>query len=150
MKLSKDFNLDEFVISQAAARNGISNEPDAHIIGRLKELCDTILQPLRNFYGKPIIISSGYRCKEVNKIIGSSDSSQHIKGEAADLHINGVTIDEIAEAIQKLKLPFHQLILEFGRWIHVSISHEGQPPRKQVLIATRQDGKVKYTEIRRG
>lgn len=155
MKLSENFYLSEFVTSQTAARLGIDNTPSTDEIDRLKVLCDTILQPLRDNVGSPILISSGFRCKYLNNEIGSKDTSQHIKGEAADFTIPGLTVNQICEKIIELNLPFHQLINEFSDhgagWVHVSIAHKNSEPRGEYKKAQKKsiNGKLKtiYTTI---
>ena len=90
MKLTTNFSLAELTASQVAARKGIPNNPSAGQIENLKKLCESILQPIRNHYDAPVIISSGYRSPELCVVIGSSIDSQHAKGQAADLQVAGV------------------------------------------------------------
>ena len=85
MQLSKHFKLSEFTKSQTAARLGIDNTPPEEVIPKLTFLCSQILEPLREKIDKPIIVTSGYRCAELSKAIGSSENSQHTKGEAVDI-----------------------------------------------------------------
>lgn len=139
--LSNNFNLKEFLRSQTAERRGIDMTPSMNVRDNLRDLCQKILQPLRDHIKKPISITSGYRPKELNRIIGSSDTSQHVKGEAADFVVHGLTPYEVCEMIDKSMLPFDQCINEFNKWVHVSISDN---PRKQMLTAYREGGKVKY------
>lgn len=127
IKLSPHFTLAEFVKSEKAQKYGISNIPLPQHREALQRLVDEILEPLREEYGKPITISSGYRCEELNKIISNSSStSQHCKGEAADLVCNDLA--RIFEIIIT-NLPYDQLIWEHG-WVHVSFSERH---RRQVL-----------------
>jgi hypothetical protein len=152
MKLTKNFTLQEMTFSQTAERKGIINAPTEKEIESLKRLCEDILQPLRDKIGG-VNISSGFRSVKLNKKIGGSKSSQHCKGEAADLTSNEFNVYEICAAIINLKLPFHQLIEEFGSWVHVSIAPKGQKPRGQFLRASKERnkfGRLKtvYTEIR--
>jgi len=114
MKLSENFSLQELLKSQTAERKGISNKPDdpAHITN-LQTLCEKVLQPVRDHYGSPVIINSGFRCKKLNKAIGSSSKSQHTRGEAADIEVPGVSNKHLAEYI-KDNLPFDQLILNIN------------------------------------
>ncbi|MES0489377.1 MAG: D-Ala-D-Ala carboxypeptidase family metallohydrolase [Leptospirales bacterium] len=154
MKLSTNFTSEEFIRSATAARGGIDNNMDKEQTARAKELCKTILQPLRDEVGKAMNISSGFRSLKVNKKIGSTSKSQHTKGEAADFSIPGMKVPAICKLIIKLGLPYHQLIDEFSEggqgWVHVSIAHKGQEPRKQYLQARRSStGKTVYTEISR-
>ena len=126
-RLSENFRLSEFVNSQTANRHNIDNWPnDKTIINNLKTLCRELLQPLRYAYDRPISISSGYRCIELNRKLGSKDTSQHTKGLAVDFEIFGVPNKEVAEFIRD-NFNFDQLILEFwyeeepnSGWIHIS------------------------------
>ncbi len=144
MKLSKDFYLEEFVSSPTATRHNIDNEPSPSVIEELTKLCVEIMQPIRNYFERAVIISSGYRCLELNTLIGGSKTSQHMKGQAADFHINTISTATIVDACIKLSLPYHQLINEFGRWVHISKCHQGSEPGKQVMTAVKQDGKTVY------
>jgi zinc D-Ala-D-Ala carboxypeptidase len=120
-------------------------------IENLKALAVNILQPLRSQFDKPLIISSGFRCAQLNIEIGSSVHSEHCadnKSAAADFEISGVDNKELAEWI-KSNLEWNQLILEFYRegepssgWVHCSYSTDLN--KKQSLIAYRQDGKTQY------
>lgn len=126
VKLSAHFSLAEFLVSETAQKYGISNIPLPRDREALQDLVDYVLEPLRMAYGKPITISSGYRCEELNKRVGGAKTSQHCKGEAADLQcadlasIFGIIIE---------RLPYDQLIWEKG-WVHVSYSSKH---RRQVL-----------------
>lgn len=84
MKLSKNFDLEEFIYSETADAKGIDNTPDGEVIYNLTALVTDLLQPLRSLYGKPIHINSGYRCDDLNEAVGGVDESQHRKGQAAD------------------------------------------------------------------
>ena len=152
MKLTTNFSLAELTASQVAARKGIPNNPTAGQIENLKKLCESILQPIRNHYDAPVIISSGYRSPELCINIGSSINSQHAKGQAADLQDVGVDNKSLAKYIKE-NLDFDQLILEFYKesegphsgWVHVS--YVGKENRKQSLTATRAEntGKTVYS-----
>ena len=126
MKLSKNFSLAELTKSQTALRKGIDNAPTQDEIEKLQLLVDNVLQPVREHFGRPVTINSGFRCLELNRAIGSKDNSQHRKGEAADIEIAGIANKELAEWIRD-NLEFDQLILEFysdkdpaAGWVHVS------------------------------
>ena len=127
MRLSENFWLDEFTKSQTALRNGIDNSASWRIRTNLKELAQNVLQPVRDHFGKAVRISSGYRCQELNRLIGSKDTSQHIDGKAVDFEIYGFSNKEVAEWIRD-NVEFDQLILEMydlnegpnSGWIHVS------------------------------
>ena len=146
MQLSKHFTLEEFEKSQTATRKGIDNKPTLDHIENLTELCTQVLEPTRRNFGKPMVISSGYRSEELCEAIGSSKNSQHAKGEAADFEMFGVDNKELAKYI-KNNLVFYQLILEFynpddpsSGWVHCSYSKEEN--RKQSLLYNGKD----YTE----
>ena len=128
----KYFTIKELCQSSTATKLGISNTPNSEIVNNLERLVDNILDPLREEYGKPIQVNSGYRCDALNKAVGGSKTSQHRYGLAAD--ITGKSKFEnkkLFELVQKLKLPFDQLIDESNySWIHVSYSTK---PRKQIL-----------------
>jgi len=126
MKLSPHCALSEFVSSQTAARRGIDNTPPADVIARLQLLCQHVLEPVRQRFGKPVVISSGYRSPALNRAVGGSATSQHVKGEAADFEIPGLSNVEVARWMER-KLNYDQLILEFytpgqpnSGWVHVS------------------------------
>lgn len=91
MKLTENFKLTEFTKSSTAQRLGLDNTPSTHIVRALTNLCQQVLQPLRDWYGKPIIVSSGYRSAMLNKAVGGVSNSQHMKGEAADLQVRTST-----------------------------------------------------------
>jgi hypothetical protein len=145
MQISKNFSLSEMTKSQTALRLDIFNEPQPEDLYNLHMLCDNILQPVREHFGRPININSGYRSPELCVAIGSSENSQHAKGEAADFEVLGVDNKVVAEWIRD-NLDFDQLILEFYKdgeptsgWIHCSYSAK---KRGSVL---RYDGK-NYTK----
>ena len=146
MNLSKNFTLEEFEKSQTATRKGIDNKPTLEHIENLTELCVQILEPTRRNFGKPMVITSGYRSEELCEAIGSKSTSQHAKGEAADFEMFGIDNKELAKYI-KNNLVFDQLILEFynpddpsSGWVHCSYSKEEN--RKQSLLYNGKD----YTE----
>ena len=95
MILSKNFTLKELVASQTADRKGINNNPNEDQINSLKLLCEKVLQPVRDHFGKVVSISSGFRSEELCEAIGSSKTSQHAKGQAADFEIFGVSNQEL-------------------------------------------------------
>ena len=149
MQIKSDyFTLDEFTISQDAVRFGIQNIPTQENVDNIQFLCLKILDPLRNKIGKPIVISSGYRSPELNKKIGGAiePPSQHIFGKAADIIIPGMTAKQTMDYIlTNTKLPFDQIILEFGAWVHISFDKEKKLQRGNVLQANIVNQKVDYT-----
>jgi len=145
MQLSKNLALSEVTRSETAKRRGISNMPTPEHIENFKKLAENVFQPIRDHFGVPIRISSGYRSKESNTAIGGSLSSQHCQGEAIDIDMDGTTITnkQIFDFI-KDNLNFDQLIWEFGTdtnpdWVHVSYDSSGKQ-RKQILKAKRAAG----------
>jgi hypothetical protein len=147
MKLSKHLSLAEVIRSSSAKRLGISNMPTAEHIKNLKILAENIFEPIRENFGSPIIISSGYRSKELNKKTkGASKTSDHIEGRAIDIDNDGTSITnkEIFDFI-KDNLSFKQLINEFDySWVHVS--YDPKNLKKEVLKATKVNGVTKYTK----
>ena len=142
MVISQHFTLGELIRSESAKRNGISNMPTPEHIENLKALCEHILEPIRAEFRVPIYISSAYRSKALNKFVGGSKTSQHCRGEAVDIdldgHSHGVTNKDIFDFIVA-KLPFDQVINEFNfAWVHVSYKRNG-PQRHQVLRAVRSN-----------
>ncbi len=152
MKLSEHLALSEVIRSESAKRKGVSNMPtDAHI-ANFKLLAEKVFEPIRNHFGKPIHISSGYRSEALNKVIGGSKSSQHCSGEAIDIDMDGnahgITNKMIFDYI-KDNLEFDQLIAEFPEkgnlsWVHVSYESTGKQ-RKQILVAKKVGSSTKYT-----
>jgi hypothetical protein len=151
MKLSEHLDLSEVTRSESAKRKGISNMPTEAHIANFKLLAEKIFEPIRTHFRCPIIISSGYRSKELNAAIGGSLTSQHCQGEAIDIDMdgtpNGVTNRMVFDFI-KDNLEFDQLIYEFGDkenpdWVHVSYESSGKQ-RKQILRAVRTNGKTSY------
>lgn len=146
MKLSDHFLLSEFTRSQTATRHNLPNSPDTTQIANLRQLCQTVLEPVRErLSNKPLYISSGFRSLELNRRIGSKDTSQHVAGCAADFTCPEFgDPDEVAYMLGCSDVPFDQLILEFGKlgWIHISYS---ESPRRQILTASYSDDGVRYT-----
>jgi hypothetical protein len=149
MQLSTNLSLAEVTRSETAKRRGISNMPTPEHIENFKKLAVNIFQPIREHFGKPIIISSGYRSAELNKAIGGSLSSQHCSGEAIDIDMDGTDITN-AQIFNYIKdnLNFDQMIWEFGTdtnpdWVHVSFA-ANRSQRKQILVAKKVNGKTTY------
>lgn len=144
MQLTKHFSLKEFTKSQTADRKGIDNTPPQDIIPKLSFLATQILEPLRERIQKPIIITSGYRSPELSLAIGSSQLSQHCKGEAVDIEALGMSTLNLAEMIIN-HFEFDQVILECYKkgdmnsgWVHVSLKSGDN--RKEVLTYTKEKG----------
>ena len=136
MSISKHFTLDELMKSQTALRLGLDNTPVAEELEALAQLCEKVLEPIREHYGLPVVVSSGYRSPAVNKAIGSKSTSQHTKGEAADIEIPGIDNLELYYWIA-INADFDQAILEYytgepsSGWVHVS--YTGDENRRQTL-----------------
>lgn len=151
MILSENLSVAEFSRSDTAKRRGIDNTPKAIHLEAAKELAKNIFQPIREHFNSPIFISSGYRSSALNKAIKGSATSQHSKGEAIDIDMDGHKGPTNAEVFTYIKenLNFDQLIWEFGTktnpdWVHVSYK-KGGPQRKQILRAIRNStGKTIY------
>lgn len=152
MKLSKNLSLGEFTNSQTAKRRGIDNTPGIDHLEAAKELAENVFQPIRDHFGTPIYISSGYRSKALNEAIGGSQTSQHSKGEAIDIdmdHRKGPENEDIFHYIRE-HINFDQLIWEFGTderpdWVHVSYK-KGGPQRGVILRAKRNSAGKTYYE----
>ena len=158
MQLSKNLALAEVTRSETAKRKGISNMPTPEHIENFKKLAEKVFQPIRDHFGVPIRISSGYRSAALNKSIGGAGktvngvyvpSSQHCTGEAIDIDMDGTTITN-AQIFNYIKenLEFDQLIWEFGTdtnpdWVHVSYESTGKQ-RKQILKAVKKGGATSY------
>lgn len=132
-KLSENFTLEEFTRSDKAKELGITNEPGDKELAALRVLVSRTIQPLRDKLGVPIHVNSGYRCPELNKAVGGVPTSQHQKGEAADLSIDGKAND-ILEALENNNIPFDQAILyRRQNFLHVSLKLDGVQ-RSNVII----------------
>jgi len=153
MKISQHLNLSEITRSDTAKRHGIDNTPTFEHLENFKLLAEKIFEPIREHFGVPIFISSGYRSKALNSFIKGSPSSQHCKGQAIDIDMdggNGEVTNRMVFDFIKNKLDFDQLIWEFGTdlnpdWVHVSFVKSGN--RKQKLKAIRSEGKITYLPI---
>lgn len=124
MKLSANFDLEEFTYSFTAQKRGIINSPTISQISNLQFLCTSILQPIRDKWKDTIKVTSGFRSHDLNKVIGGSKTSQHLKGEAADIvcRDNNALWKMIVEMIEKEEIVVGQLIDEYDlKWIHISI-----------------------------
>lgn len=151
MKISEHLDLSEVTRSETAKRKGVSNEPTPEHLENFKKLAENVFEPIRNHFGVPIHISSGYRSKALNAAIGGSATSQHCKGEAIDIDMDGsskgVTNKMVFDYI-KANIKFDQMIWEFGSdtnpdWVHVSYDSDGKQ-RGQILKAIKSNGATKY------
>ena len=120
----KHFNLDELTKSNTAIRKGINNNPSEDIKKKLIRLVEEVLDPIREKYGKPIYVSSGYRCRQLNALVGGAANSQHLKGAAADIKTdnNKSLFNLILRMIQDKEITVGQLIDEYNySWLHISL-----------------------------
>ena len=144
---SKYFTLEEMTASATAKRKGISNKPTADIVAALQRLVKNILDPLREEWGAPIIVTSGYRSVKLNSAVGGARGSQHTYGQAADIRTVSDRPEDnrkLRDLLIKLNLPFDQLIDEYNcDWLHVSYRAAGN--RGQILSAKWSKGKTVYT-----
>lgn len=149
MQLSKNLYLSEVTKSQTAIQKGIKNEPTKEEIQNLKDIAENIFQPIRDHFKVPIGISSGYRSKKLNQIIGGSKTSEHMSGRALDIDADiygNITNRQIFDFIRK-NLEFNQLVWEFGDdnnpdWVHVSFDKGNN--KKRVLRAGRDKNGTFY------
>lgn len=151
--ISKHLSMKEVTKSATATKLGIDNTPTPQHLANLKLLAEKVFEPIRDHFGKPIGVSSGYRSAALNEATpGSSSTSQHCSGEALDLDQGttgtGITNKDVFEFI-KNNLEFDQMIWEYGTkdepdWVHVSYESTGKQ-RKQILRCTRVNGKPSYS-----
>ncbi len=118
----KHFTIAELTDSTTARQNGIDNTPPESAVKALQALVERVLDPLRDAWGKPITVNSGYRCAELNRKVGGAEQSQHLRGEAADITAGSRADNrKLYELLRRLSLPLDQAINERGyKWIHVS------------------------------
>jgi hypothetical protein len=148
MKLSENFSLAEMIKSETASRRGMDNTPGEVEIENMKKLAINVLQPVREHFKRGVHVNSGFRHPEVNAAVGGSKTSDHCKGQAADIEIPGIANADLAQWIVD-NCDFRQVILEFytpgipdSGWVHVSYV-EGDN-KKQVLTAMKENGKTVY------
>ncbi len=137
MKLTENFTLREFVDSPTAKRLGIDNTPKWDHVLALANLCRHVLQPLRDHAGRPLLINSGYRCELLNEAVHGVGQSQHLLGEATDIHIASIAQGRDYYDFILTHCPFDQLLFEYNRfgavWIHVSCKQEIVKNRRMAL-----------------
>lgn len=142
-RLSKYFTLEELTASQYAIRHRIDNTPSASVLNVLRTTA-VKLDAVRQLLGRPVYVSSGYRCPKLNAAIGGAKTSQHVKGEAVDFTCAKFgTPYAIVKAIKSSSIEFDQLICE-GTWVHISFSSS---PRREVLQADFSGGRVSYRQF---
>lgn len=132
MNLTEHFTLEELTHTDHRELNNEPNESETENLKRLANFLEQVKTTLGN---KPIMVNSAFRSKAVNDAVGSKDTSQHRIGCAADIRVPGMTPDEVVKAVIASDLPFDQVIREFDRWTHISVTnHENDKPRRQALI----------------
>jgi hypothetical protein len=136
MQLSEHFTLEELTVTNT----GLDNTPDEEVIENLTRLCNTLLEPLRSYLQKPILVTSGYRSPEVNAKVGGTSNSAHQLGLAADIHVPDMTPSELAIAISHTGLPYDKAISE-PTWVHVQVAPSGSQPRAELYTAVFTPGK---------
>ena len=139
MNLSPHFTLEELTHSEVAARNGWDNSPTQEEINNLQRLAYLLEKVKEAVGGKPVMINSGFRSKQVNDAVGSKDSSQHRLGCAADIRVPGMNPRQVVDACISKSVLFDQIILEFDAWTHISVSSDPTlAPRHSRLIIDKQ------------
>lgn len=140
--LSPHFTLEELTFSQTAARQDIDNTPPPDVLVHLRRTALGLEGVRVRLGGAPIIISSGYRCPVLNARVGGSERSQHMTGQAADFTAPRFgSVREVVDALADSDVPYDQLILEFGRWVHISFAAE---PRHHALVIDRAGARPLY------
>lgn len=129
--MNLNFKMSELIHSDTAVRQNINNMPDINSLDCMLDLIVHCLQPIREKIAKPMIISSGYRNSQVNKLVGGVATSQHCKGQAVDFTVKGMSVAAVIEFIKKSGIEYDQLINEYNKWVHISYI-KGRN-RKQVL-----------------
>jgi len=130
--LSPHFSLEELTVTDHREFN---NEPNDHEKNNLKRVAELLEQVKELLGGKPIMVNSAFRSKQVNDAVGSRDSSQHRVGAACDFRVPGLTPDQVVKAVIASDIPFDQIIREFDRWTHISVPNiSSEKPRRQALI----------------
>jgi hypothetical protein len=133
--MTPHFTLDELTASETAERNGWDNTPNEQELANLQRLAEFLEDVKEALGGKPIMVNSAFRNKQVNDAVGSKDSSQHRVGCAVDIRVPGLTPDQVVRAIIASGLHYDQVIREFDRWTHLSVPNTPEAaPRKQALI----------------
>lgn len=152
-RLTDHFNLEELIVSPTAKRLGIPNTPTPEHIANMKYVCEKILEPVREHFGKPVTINSSYRAPLVNKAVGGSKTSQHVNGQAVDFEIQGIDNKAVADWVAD-NLEFDQVILEFyssndknSGWVHASIKKEGGNRRQRLIASKSKAGGTVYSSV---
>ena len=129
--MNLNFKISELIYSETAVKNNINNMPDINSLDNMLELIVYCLQPIRDKLQKPMVITSGYRNSQVNKLVGGVSNSAHLYGQAVDFTVSGMTPAQVVDFIKKSGVEYDQLINEYDKWTH--ISYVKGKNRKQVL-----------------
>jgi hypothetical protein len=148
-QITTNFSLREMIHSDIAVRYGIQNVPNGKHLDALIALCENVLQPLRDKLGVPVRVSSGFRCRALNshKEVGGAPNSQHLRGEAADIHAKGYTPQQLFDFILASGIVFDQVIQEFDSWVHISYTTRRKNRQSAVIATRRKNGSAKYTRL---
>lgn len=139
--MTPHFSLEEVTHSDTAKRLGIDNTVPLGLMDNVKRMCEK-LEEVRSLFGKPIKITSFYRCPELNKKVGGSKTSAHMNGLACDFTVKGIDVEDVFSNIKASEITFDQLILESSKtstWIHLGIEKDGDKPRQMVMSGTKTD-----------
>lgn len=142
--MNLNFSISELIHSDTAIRHNINNMPDIKAIDNMLELIVYCLQPIRDKLKKPMIITSGFRNQQVNKLVGGVANSQHTTGQAVDFYVNGMTVKEIIDFVRKSGIKYTQLIEEYANatsWVHIAYN------RNNLKCETLLYKNGKYTKI---
>jgi zinc D-Ala-D-Ala carboxypeptidase len=150
-QITPNFSLREMIHSDISVRDGILNVPNAKHLDALTALCENVLQPLRNKLGVPVRVSSGFRCRALNshREVGGAPNSQHLRGEAADIHAKGYTPQQLFDFVIASGIVFDQVIQEFDEWVHISYTTRRENRQSAVIATRRKDGSAKYTILKK-
>ena len=129
--INLNFTISELCNSKRAKENNIDNIPTLIELDNMLKLIVYCLQPIRDRLNKPMIITSGYRCPKLNKLVGGVNNSQHQEGKAVDFRVPNASINSVIEFIRKSGIEYDQLINEYNQWIHISYNHGKN--RKQII-----------------
>jgi zinc D-Ala-D-Ala carboxypeptidase len=143
MKVGNHFTLEEFTYSTTALRKSIDNTPGPDELKSMEALCKYVLDPIHDGLHKAVYISSGYRCPELNELVGGAHGSQHVKGQAADISVFGMSTEDLFQWIIRSGIAYDQIIQEFDKWIHISFNPSGIE-RHEALRAVKENGKNVY------
>jgi hypothetical protein len=142
--LTEHFSLEELTHSDAAVRHGWDNIPNGDEIANLTRLAQLLEQVKKAVGGKPVMINSGFRSKQVNDSVGSKDSSQHRIGCAADIRVPGMTPRQVVDACIAARVPFDQIILEFDAWTHISVANSPDKDLRHAKLVIDKAGTRAY------